>query len=177
MTTHQNAKSHTNAKPDPFIQSHRQAPWRGQTQRLVITLVIAILSTSIMWVMLSVTVQAGAAGLEIQYMEEEQEELLRQIANMRTQYAILTSADRMITEAVRMGFEPLKPENITYMVVPSYMGRKSSISVTRSTTSQSERLIKPGYTQSLWEWMQEGIKTISLSEAGILPTTRGDVEP
>ncbi len=166
-----------NAKENPFIQSHRQAPWRSQTQRLVIALMIVILGASTLWVMVSVTVEAGAAGLEIQRMEDEQEALQREIANLRTQYAILTSADRMSKEAEKMGFEAVKPENITYMTVPSFTGRQPAILAPEASTSEVHPLIKPGYTQSLWEWLLQGVLTISEQETGIVPSITGGSKP
>ena len=142
--------------PRPGILTHayRQAPWRLQTQRLMIMLIIAILGASVLWIMLSVTVEAGVAGLEIQSMENEQHKLRRKIASQRTEYAILTSADRMTRQAEAMGFEVIQPENISYIVVPAYTGRKSLLTISPSNQLQeSHFLIKPAYTQSLSEWL------------------------
>jgi cell division protein FtsL len=141
--------------PKRFAQAYRQAPWRIQTQRVALLLIVAVLGASILWVMLSVTVQAATAGLEIQQMEYEQEELLRQVAHLRTQYAGLTSAGRMAGRAKEMGFEPLTPENIIYVTVPGYVGRQPQIQAPPPSTHVQHPLIKPGYTQSLWEWLLE----------------------
>ena len=152
-----------------IMQAHRQAPWRAQTQRLVILLIIAILGISILWVMLSVTVAAGAAGLEIQNLQAQHEELKRHIASQRTQYADLTSAARMTQQAASMGFEPVKPEEIAYIVVPSYAGRQSLLPAHPSTRHPTRPLLKPAYTQSLWEWMLQGVLTLSEQNATLTP--------
>ena len=152
--------------PKRFVQAYRQAPWRIQTQRVALLLIVAILAASILWVMLSVTVQAATAGLEIQQMEYEQEQLQREVAHLRTQYAHLTSADRMAERAEAMGFSPITPENITYVLVPGYPGRQSEIKASPPSTQTQQRLIKPGYTLSLWEWMLESALEISSSNLG-----------
>lgn len=152
-----------------MVQAYRQAPWRIQTQRGVIVLIAAILGASILWIMLSVSVQAAAAGLEIQQLEAEQEELQRQISHMRTEYANLTSAARMEELAEEMGFIPLTPENITYVVIPGYSGRQPEISAPPPSSTVKQPLIKPVYTQSLWEWMLQGILEMSEQPGGITP--------
>ncbi len=155
--------------PKRFVQAYRQAPWRIQTQRGVFILVVAILGASILWIMLSVTVQAASAGLEVQKLETEQEDTQRKIANLRTQYANLTSAARMEQRASEMGFEPVTPESITYMIIPGYTGRQSQISAPPPTASVQKRLIKPIYTQSLWEWLLQGVLDVSERPGGISP--------
>ena len=152
--------------PKRLVQAYRQAPWRIQTQRVALLLIVAVLGASVLWVMLSVTVQAATAGLEIQEMEVVQEDLMRQIANLRTQYAVLTSAEQMEQRAQDMGFEPITPENITYVVVPVYAGREPVIKAPPPTAHIQQPLIKPGFTQSLWEWMLEGILEISDTPGG-----------
>lgn len=152
-----------------MVQAYRQAPWRIQTQRGVIILIAAILGASILWIMLSVSVQAAAAGLEIQRLEAEQEDLQRQISHMRTEYANLTSAARMKKLAEEMGFVPLSPENITYMIIPGYNGRQPKISAPPPSVSVKQPLIKPVYTQSLWEWMLQGILEMNEQPGGIIP--------
>jgi cell division protein FtsL len=141
--------------PKRFVQAYRQAPWRIQTQRAALLLIVAVLGASVLWVMLSVTVQAATAGLQIQQMEYQQEDLLRQVAHLRTQYAVLTSANRMLERAKNMGFEPITPENITYVMVPGYVGRQPEIQASPPSNHVQHPLIKPGYTQSLWEWLLE----------------------
>lgn len=160
-----------------MVQAHRQAPWRIQTQRMVIILIATVLVVSVLWVMLSVTVEAGSAGLEIQGMEDRQEELQRQIASRRTEYAILTSADRMSKRAEDMGFEPVKPENIEYMVMPSFKGRQPAVAARAPTLERQPVLMKPGYTQSLWEWMVESVLSLSEEDGAVIPSMAGGTKP
>lgn len=147
--------------PKRFVQAYRQAPWRIQTQRAVLLLIVAILAASIVWVMLTVTVQAAKAGLEIQIMEYKQEELQRQVSHLESVYAGLTAADRMEKRAQELGFEPVKPEAITYLTVPGYVGRQSVIQASPPSNQIEHPLIKPAYSLSLWDWMLEQAEQIS----------------
>ena len=114
--------------------------------------------------MLSVTVQAATAGLEIQYMEYEQEELQRHVSHLQSEYAVLTAAERMQERASELGFEPVTPESITYITVPGYVGRQPAIKAPPPATQVEHPLIKPAYTLSLWEWMLDYAAEISRSQ-------------
>ncbi len=152
--------------PKRLVQAYRQAPWRIQTQRGVLLLIVAILGASVLWVMVSVTVQAASAGLKIQSLEDDREVVQRKIAGLRTEIAVLTSASQMETRAKAMGFEPVKQEDITYMTIPGYMGREPVIQAPPPRLVLEPPLVKPAYTQSLWEWLQQGILDISDTRGG-----------
>ena len=144
-----------------LVQAYRQAPWRLQTQRGVLLLLVAILGASILWVMVSVTVQAAAAGLKIQKLEDDQEPLQREIAALRTNIAIQTSASQMKQRAEDLGFQSVDPDNITYVIIPGYKGREPDIQAPPPGATVPQPLVKPAYRQSLWEWLLEGILAIS----------------
>jgi hypothetical protein len=127
---------------------------------------VAILGASVLWVMVSVTVQAAAAGLKIQDLEDEQERLQREIAGLRTRIAMQTSADQMQKRAEELGFKPVDPADITYMVIPGYKGREPVIQAPPPGSIAQQPLVKPAYTQSLWEWLLEGIPAISEPATG-----------
>jgi cell division protein FtsB len=152
-----------------MVQAYRQTPWRIATQRGVIFLIVAILSASTLWVMVSVSIQAASAGLEIQTLQSEREMLDRQIAGLRTEYAMQTSAANMEKRAAELGFRPISPGDITYMVVPGYSGRESVIHAPPPGANTEPPLIKPIYTQSLWEWLLQGILAISEQPEGMVP--------
>jgi cell division protein FtsL len=163
------------AKPKRLVQAYKQAPWRIATQRGVLFLIVAILIASILWVMVSVTVQAASAGLEIQALEDEREVLQRHIAGLRTGIASNTSAERMKERAAALGFEQLQPEAITYMVVPGYQGREPINEISQAKVDESPKLIKPIYTQSLWEWLLQGVYKIGESPGFAEPVVPRDL--
>ncbi len=145
----------------PRAQAYRQAPWRAQTQRGVLLLIAAILAAGVLWVMVSVTVQADAAGLQIQDLESEQETLQRESAGLRTLFAMQTTDEVMQKRAAQLGFQPVDPADITYMVVPGYPGRQPNIQAPPPGSAAQQPLVKAAYTQSLWEWLLEGVLSIS----------------
>jgi len=155
--------------PKRMVQAYKQAPWRIQTQRGTLILIAAILGASVLWVMVSVTVQAGTAGLQIQQLEGEKEDLTREIAAIQTNIGVLTSAAQMKQRAEDMGFEPVRPENIIYMVIPGYTGRESEVKAPPPGANIEQPLVKPAYTQSLWEWLLQGVLEVSNPAGGYSP--------
>jgi hypothetical protein len=130
---------------------------------------VAILGASVLWVMVSVTVQAAAAGLEIQNLEAEQEKVQRHIAALKTEFAILTSSSQMEKRAADLGFRPITPEDITYVVIPGYLGREPNIQAPPPGSSIQQPLVIPAYTQSLWEWLLQGFLQLSEQPGGLSP--------
>lgn len=156
-------------KSKRLVQAYRQAPWRINTQRGAMLLLLAVLSVSVLWVMVSITVQAASAGLQIQAMEDEREDLLREIAGLRTDIAQQTSKSVMEQRAQVLGFQPVRPEDTTYVIIPGYTGRQSILKVMPPNNRIQQPIIKPVYTQSLWEWLLQGVLEISEQPGGFVP--------
>jgi cell division protein FtsL len=152
-----------------MVQAYRQAPWRIHTQQGALLLIVAILGASVLWVMVSVSTQAAAAGLEVQSLEDDREDLQRSIAALNTEIAALTSTKRMENRAEEMGFEPIQSANITYLVIPGYRGREADVLAAPPGTNTHPPLVKPAYTQSLSEWLLQGIIELSEQPGGSSP--------
>lgn len=149
-----------------MAQAYHQTPWRLQLQWIGLFVVGLVLVALIAGLYLSVTAQTAAAGVEIQTNYETIDRLQRQIANHRNQLAILTSAKEMEKRARELGFEKPSRENIRYMVVPNYSGRQIAAFAPVTYQPPQQPLLKPGYTQSLWEWLFQGMIEVSKSGAG-----------
>jgi hypothetical protein len=149
-------------------QAYRQAPWRQATQKGVLFLILALLGASVLWIMLTVTIQAGSAGMQIQTYESRQEELIREIASLRSDIATSTSASVMQDRALKLGYHPASSDEITYIIIPGYVGRQTEISAPPPSAHVTPVLIKPGYTQSLSEWLLQGILTLSETPGGLI---------
>ncbi len=160
-SSRQKSAQNRNSEPKRLVQAYRQAPWRLQTQRGVLLLIVAILGASVMWVMVSVSVQAAAAGLEIQSLDDEQDQLQREIAVLRMGIANQTTSAQMDQRAAALGFKPVDPADVTYVVVPGYQGRQPVIQAPPPGSTIPQPLVKPAYTQSLWEWLLEGVLSIN----------------
>lgn len=147
--------------PKLTSQAFKQAPWRKQLRSLGLILLVLAIVTVVASLYLSVNAQAAQAGLEIQKLETDKDKLQQQIADLSTFLAWMNSATKMEERARTLGFQRITADQAVYVPVPGYTGR-TPISVAQfvGTSRGSEDLLKPIYTQSLWDWMFEGISSI-----------------
>lgn len=138
-------------------QAYKQAPWRLHTQKGVLFLILAILAASILWIMVTVSVEASAAGLDIQWLNSERDRLERENASLITEYASLTSSTSLSDRAKVLGFEQASGASISYVYMDGHVGRKVQISAPPPGADLPPILVRPEYTISLSEWMLQGI--------------------
>ena len=149
-----------------LVQAYRQAPWRTQIQWIVTVLIVVIGAALVALVYLDISSQTATAGLEIQNMQDTISQLQQQIADQNSKLAWLTSATLMKARAQSMDFEMAMPQNELYIVVPGYQGRSTAVIAPSTTSSLPQSLLSPSYTQSLWEWMFQGIFNINANQNG-----------
>ncbi len=152
-----------------LTQAYKQAPWRLRTQKGALFLVGVVLVACVIWIMESISIQAADAGMQIQVMTDQQLSLNREIADLRAQSAAYTATERMEKRAAEMGFHTATREDLSYITVKGYAGRKPQISAPPPGSDLLPMLIKPIYTQSLSDWLWQGL--IKLSEQ------KGDLKP
>jgi hypothetical protein len=156
-------RSTMNRRPqitNPFIQAYRQAPWRVQLQWIVGFLLALVMVAIVASVYLSVSAQSAETGREIQNMQMESSDVESQIADLTSQLAGLTSATNMQKRAKDMGFVPVDPSKETFLVIPGYIGRQTAnLAPPPGPSTVPTTLIRPSYTQSLWEWIFQGFLT------------------
>ena len=63
----------------------------------------------------------------------------------------------MEARAEELGFRQASPKRSTYMIIPGYAGRQPKSRRRRPPSVPQPVLIKPSYTQSLSEWLFQGI--------------------
>ncbi len=142
----------------PIKHAHKQAPWRIQLQSLGLFLLILAIVAVVAGLYLSISAQAAAAGLEIRSLESDRDELLQKIADLDTFLAWMNSSMKMNERAQVLGFERITADQAVYVAVPGYTGRAPvSIPVQSAGSRIAEPLIKPSYTQSLWDWLYQGV--------------------
>jgi cell division protein FtsL len=150
-----------------LIQAYRQAPWRVQMQWIGLFLLCLAVLVMVGGVYLSISAQAATAGLQIQDYEGQRESLQRDIADLRSQVAYQTSASQMESRAKELGFEQPDMDKVQYVVIPGYVPRQTIILVPpEAPTLAKKQILKPVYTQSLWEWMFQGALTLGDNTAG-----------
>lgn len=151
-----------------FIQAYRQAPWRVQLQWAGLFLLGLVIAVLIAVVYLNISAQAAAAGLDAKANEQEKEDTQRSIADLRNKLAVLTSQEVMEKRAEELGFVDTSAENTTYLMVQGYPGRQPVVMAPPPSPERvSQPIVKPAYTQSLWEWLFQGMLSFSESAGGI----------
>lgn len=113
----------------PSTDSSARRNWRDLTKRLgwlteaqaaagwgVILVLAALLGA----IYLNQASKIAAIGRQIQIDQNNLEELRQNNDDIERRIAEAQSIERLQREAVRLGFIPAQPENITYMVIPEY---------------------------------------------------------
>ncbi|MFO7622802.1 MAG: hypothetical protein R6V73_00500 [Anaerolineales bacterium] len=141
-----------------LTQAYYQAPWRKQLQYIVFFLVLLVMSAVVAGIYLNVTARAVTVGQEIQVMQIQIENLKRTIADKETSLAFLTSTSTMEQRAREMGFRPVEPDKIVYVVVPGYRERQEiHLAPASQPTVVSDPKLSPSFTISLLEWLQVNV--------------------
>ncbi len=150
-----------------LVQAYRQAPWRVQLQRLGYFALGIIMVLLVAALYLNISAQAATAGLDFQGLEFQRQSLQRQIADSDATLAKITSEDSMLARAEALGFKPISSDQAVYVIVPGFTGRQpASLAPAPDANMLAEPIIKPSYTQSLWEFLFQGLLTWTNSSGG-----------
>jgi hypothetical protein len=150
-----------------LIQAYRQTPWRVQLQRLGFIALGIIMILLVAAIYLNISAQAASAGLDFQKLQYEREDLQREIANLDATLGSISSEASMAARAQAMGFKPLTMDKAVYVVVPGFAGRQAiTFAPAPSSDMLADPIIKPSYTQSLWEWLFQGVLTWTNAAGG-----------
>ena len=134
-------------------QAYKQAPWRRQIQSIGLSLLPVVAIAVIISLYLIVSAQAATAGLLIMNLHYEEEEILRTIANQRTQLGWVTSYSQMQKRAERMGYEPAQESNLHYITIAGYQSQNAVlIAPPPGIENESAPLVNEWYNQSLSNW-------------------------
>jgi hypothetical protein len=137
-----------------LIQAYQQAPWRIQVQRFGKVMLGLVGLVIVAGLYLNITALAASSGLRIKELNNLKEESNRKISDLNSQLAYLTSAQVMDARAAELGFELVSNTNALYIVLPGYIGRQPvQLAPAPSTNTLPRPIIKPAYTESLWDWL------------------------
>lgn len=138
-----------------LIHAYRVAPWRVQRQWIGNALLVVVALAMVAALYLNVTSRTAIAGREIQDLTEAIAASRQVSSDLQTQLAGLTSAASVEARAREMGFRPVEPDELEYLVVPGYVAPKA-VDLSSPTETQLNALtIPPEYNQSLLDWMDE----------------------
>jgi cell division protein FtsL len=135
-----------------IVQKVRQAPWREQRQWIGLFLLGLVLVAMVAAIYLNVTVRTAIAGREIQMLQAQIADNQRINADLETQLAALTSVAAVQQRAEVLGFQPAKPDDVTYVIVPGYAPRKVVDMSVHDESDQDAPVLLPDYTESLFDW-------------------------
>jgi hypothetical protein len=106
---------------------------------------------------LNVTSRTAIAGREIQDLMSAIAISQQTSSDLHTQLASLTSVSAMEQRARQLGFRPVQPEELQYLIVPGYVAPEP-INLSSNTLPQLSALtIPPEYNQSLLDWLDDRI--------------------
>jgi hypothetical protein len=151
-----------------IAHAYSQAPWRQQLQYVGMFLLGLVGMVLIAGVYLYVTSRATAAGARIQELEQQRQDMLIEISQLRTDLGELTAADLMEERARQLGYQKADIATAIYFVVPNYPGREVALLAPPPVKSEPQTVLLPAYRESLWELLMAG--TLPFLEAqGVMP--------
>jgi hypothetical protein len=141
-----------------LVHVYRQAPWRLQRQWLggFLLGVLAVAMVSSLY--LDITAQAAISGREIQGLTSDTISVQQSNADLGTKLAELSSTSAMETRAKELGYQPIDPLKVQYVVVPGYVAPQPDILAVVPALRPSAPSIPPEYTESLIEWLQNALR-------------------
>lgn len=146
-----------------YIHAYKVAPWRIQRQWIGSALLAVVVLAMVAALYLIVTSRAAIAGREIQDLTFSIAASQQVSGDLQTQLASLTSASAMERRALELGFRPVKPNEVEYLVVAGYSEPEPFFLSTTQHLQLSALTIAPEYNQSLLDWMDERL----LSSRGV----------
>jgi len=159
-----------------LLQAYRQAPWRVQLQAIggfsLILVILAIVAS----VYLNITARSSTIGRQIQEMQIDRLELERQIQDLESQLAELSSAKAMASRAEELGFVRVQPGQITYLAIPGYSGRNTvSLAPPPGPAVSTDPALPAEYTQNLLDWIRK--LTVQATRPAVGPPSIQSVNP
>jgi cell division protein FtsL len=135
-----------------IVQKVRQAPWRVQRQWIGLFLLALVLMAMVAGIYLNVTVGATLAGRETISLQATITTNQRVNADSESQLARLISIEAMQERAEAMGFQPVNPDEITYLAVPGYVAPSAIDLSTPGSNPPAVPIILPEYTESWFDY-------------------------
>jgi hypothetical protein len=153
---------------DYLVHAYRQAPWRLQRQWLGGFLLAVLGIAMVASLYLDVTAQAAISGRQIQNLTGDIITIRHSNADAETKLAEINSTAAMEERAKRLGYQPVDPTQLQYILVPGYAAPQPPILASAPALRPSAPSIGPEYTESLIEWLQRQLRaTPGVSMTGI----------
>jgi len=142
-----------------FVHAYRQAPWRIQMQWIGAFLLGMFGFALVAALYLDITSQAGIAGRNIQDMTAELTIIQHTNSDLQNKLAETTSTNAMEQRALALGYQPVEPKQMEYIIVPGYAAPRPAIFADMPALKPAAPSQPPEYTQSLIEWLDQRLRT------------------
>jgi len=149
-------------------QAYKQAPWRRQLRSLGLSFIPVIAIAVVASLHLVISARSATAGLQIMEMHYDEEEILRQIANQRTELGWITSYREMQKRAKKLGYAVIPPEELYYIQIPGYKGKSGAlIAPPPGIDSGHTPLLNDFYQVSLFDWFSDTFLMTGSPSSGV----------
>lgn len=138
-----------------YIHAYKIAPWRLQRQWIGAVLLAVVAFAMAAALYLAVTSRTAIAGREIQDLMYSITLSQQMSADLQTRLATLTSVSVMETRALELGFRPVEPEEVEYLIVPGYAPPQPVDLSSLHPPQLTPLAILPEYNQSLLDWLDQ----------------------
>lgn len=139
-------------------QAYSITPWRKQLQWIGVFLLVLVFASLVAGIYLNVTSRASSMGRTIQSKRLEMQAVERNIADLESQLARLTSAVGMRNKAKELGFRPLNINGALFVKVHNYSGRQDVVLAPPPQPVIGALMdANPEYSQSLLDWIRKQI--------------------
>ncbi len=143
------------------IAAERNRSARVQQQWVISFVVVVAMLALLAGLYLNITASASIAGRQIQSIEAEISANEQVNADLETKIATLMSNSVLEKRAEALGFAPVAPETLQYMVVPGYFPPQA-VNMVSPVTSHEVLTSSPEYTETLIDWFARQIQTASI---------------
>jgi len=145
-----------------LMQAYQQAPWRIQTQRIAMFLLVLIAVGVTAGLYLNISAKAATAAIEIRTYENMRDTIQEENANLEAELAVINNSENLKKRAQDLGYQPVDTYAMQFLIIPEYPGRQPAMMAPPPGVLRSAQpLLRELYTQSLWDWFLE-----SMSAAG-----------
>jgi cell division protein FtsL len=141
-----------------IIHAYKQAPWRKQRQYIGAFLLLVVGVAMVAALYLDVTARTALAGRQIQSLRYEMTINQQMNADLETELARLTSSALMQQRALELGYRPVQPGELDYVLVPGYAAPEPDILLVAQDSPPVSNQLPDEYTESLFEWLDSRMR-------------------
>lgn len=138
-----------------YIHAYKSAPWRIEIQWAGSVSLAVIACIMVGALFLTVSSETAVAGREIQELNAAMIANQQMNTDLQTQLAASTSSSVMVERALELGFRPVVPDEVEYLMVPGYFQRKPEILSSAQTPQMNVQTVPHEYNESLLNWLDE----------------------